>query len=331
MEVPDLGEGGSLGAGGAVTRRPLEALIEGEEGRAPMPRAAAVAGLTTAAAVAAKLVLDLEAWKRRGERVRDTTPDLPEGYVPSSGGDALGLGVETRGPDLPPVRGDVLGTERRVGRAAADAQAHAQAVEKRRQELERILNGVPRELRESEQWKKRVAPLLDRARKWTDTSRIWALSERIKAIVDARRRIENSPTLRKLPRHHQEALIWYRRVSEVLGETTKQYNERLFIDPAVRVLKPIPGVGKPIARKLERHRKESAEFIDRMKDLPIDISGNGFRAQQRHQGSDPIVRDLWKYKRQRRNFESGWEKLQRWRRELGEWWDRVRFGIRKKR
>jgi hypothetical protein len=326
---PSPGEGYGEGSEDVRVRGRVEALIEGASSRAPAPGRAAVAGALTGAAVIGKLILDLEALRNREKRVRDAAPDLSAYEMPERAPAALRQGVEARVPEAPPVQGDLLGIERAARSAAADAQAHAKAVEKGRQELERVVNSVPPALRESPQWKQHIAPLLDRAKAWTDTSRIRALSAQIKAIVEVRRRIEESPTLRALPVHQQEALIWYRRTGEVFGDAVKHLNEVHFIDPALKVVKPVPVVGKPIVRGLEQHRKESAEFIERMKNLPLDAVGNGFRAQQRQQGDDPITRDLWQFKRQKRTFETGTEKLQRWRREFGEWWDRVRFGIHK--
>ncbi|MBN1640936.1 MAG: hypothetical protein JXA09_06850, partial [Anaerolineae bacterium] len=221
-------------------------------------------------------------------------------------------------PDLPPAGGD----------AAARAAGGSQAADPWRRALDHTVESVPPELRNSEQWKQRIAPLLDQARQWDDPGRIQALDDRIRAIVDLRRQIDSNPAYRALPKHHQDALIWRRRGDDLLGAAREQDRQRLLSGPAQKPARP-PAPGAPSPSAAPTQQKE-VEFIDDLRTYPVRRVESPFRAQQRQQGDDPIARDLWRYRRvdpHKPGFESGWEKGKRWWRELKVLYEELRFGI----
>lgn len=310
----------------------LERAITAGDRQAPAPGAAAAAGITSAVLIGAKLLSD-----------QLSTKIKPPEVAPADMSAALGSGVESEPVEIPYVRGgqSVLPSrpageslESRVDRGAADVQDGAQALEKSRQELDRLVNRVPSALRDSEAWKKHVQPQLGKVKTWTDTAKIRDLTNQIRRVIDLRRQIEQNPNLRRLPQSQREALIWYTRGTSVLSEAAKRANKRAFIDPAKKVVEKIPGVGKRGAALLERHRKDSAELFDGMSKLVPRGADNSFRASNRqYQDLYPETREAWTIDRKPVHdpgFETGSEKAKRWMRELDKKWEGLKRFLRKK-
>lgn len=296
---------------------PLQPVLDGGA-RKQVP-----ADLAREAAAIGRMSRDLD---RSGmeRKARDATRGLPEDYLSPVDQDALRQGVEGGAPDpnARGLRGDTMERGRQAPQGAAES----------RQALDRTLEDVPADLRASDQWQNRISPLLDRAKDWKDPARVRALEDRIRTIVDLRRQIDTNPRFRKLPKEHQNALIWHRRSDSVLGATRSEDRKRLFTNPASKSAGTLrsPASSEGAVRQPDKE----VEFIDDLRKYPVRRIESPFRTQQRHHGDDPVTRDLWKFRRvdpHRKGFESGWDKAKRWYREFDAWWDEVRFGIPRKR
>jgi len=264
---------------GEARSRALERLITVQQAKSPKVPAAGVAAGAAALEYIAAVLLNLRAGDRSAKQgtpakekepaERRAAPSLPERSRPPIPGQAAGESAEER-----------------AKRGVRDVRNYAQALEQSRKSLQQLVGRVPKAVRESENWKTRVAPLLDKVNGWTDPTKVLDLVDRLEKTLNRRQEYEKSPAYRRLNEHQREMLVWLTRGVDVLTGAAEKAHEQYVIDPAKKVIDKIPG--KPGAGTLEQHRKDSAGLFEEIRKAPPSTVRKVTGASQRNQGLEPL-------------------------------------------
>jgi hypothetical protein len=253
----------------------LEKLMTVQQAKSPKAPAAGVAAGAVALEYIAAVLLNLRAGDRSAKQEapakgkepadRSAAPSLPERSGPPRPGQAAGESAEER-----------------AKRGVQDARDYAQALEQSRKRLQELVGRVPKTVRDSENWRTRIAPLLDKVNGWTDPTKVLDLVDRLEKTLNRRQEYEKSPAYRRLNEHQREMLVWLTRGVDVLTDAAEKAHERYVIDPAKNIVEKIPG--KPGAGMLEQHRKDSAGLFEEIRKAPPSTVRKVTGASQRNQG-----------------------------------------------
>ena len=161
-----------------------------------------------------------------------------------------------------------------------------------RRQLERVVERAPPAVRNSERWKTRVAPLLDRAKGWTDREKIDKLSRRIEYVMRRRQKIESNPRYRRLPDRHKDKLTWTTRGREIFGSGFKRVQQQALVEPAKLKVQSLPAPRR--MNDVDKARQNAQEAIDRLR-VQVRTKSKAFMGRGR--GSQKVpdgVLDPWK-------------------------------------
>jgi hypothetical protein len=221
----------------------LEAFLAEEDITAPTPGQIAASGIALSTLLAGWLLLNqlsgisaeesleaIDAW-RRGVRPQESgnfrsTPGFSaEASLEAKNNAADGVGFR-------PTSVQETGEERAL-RAINDVQDMDDAVKQTRKDFENFEEKIPQSVKDSEIWKKKVNPKLDKIKKMLktgelDKARKWL--DRSEKLIELRKEVDRD--LDHLPDDSREAIVWTERTLKSLGHFAADTYETLVIDPA---------------------------------------------------------------------------------------------------
>lgn len=141
--------------------------------------------------------------------------------------------AEPEQPAPPKPKPSQESTEDRLMRGIQDAQDLDDALKKTTKDLTAFENSIPESVRNSDAWKKNVAPKLEKIKNMLkkgelDKGRTWL--DRAEQLLQLRREIEHD--LDHLPSDSREAILWTERTLKALGHFASDTYQSLVIDPA---------------------------------------------------------------------------------------------------
>lgn len=148
-------------------------------------------------------------------------------------------------------------------KGAAAPRGQAGSMAQSRQQLGEVVQRVPPVLRDSERWKTRVAPLLERAKKWTDQAKVDRLRKKIEWVSRRRRNVEKHPRASKLEEMRKEKLAWTVRGREIFPSRFGQSQAQKIVQPAKLKVQTLSAPREP--DDIDKLRRRTNETIDRLR------------------------------------------------------------------
>jgi len=176
--------------------------------------------------------------------------------------------------------------EQRLKRLVDDTEGYREAVDKTISEVEKIFERVPKEIKESELWKQKVAPKLKKLDDLGIKSKSGKLKEFLriaKELLEVRRKID--ARLSYLPEKDRQGVIWLTRLLQAGQEGLQKIHQQLITDPAIAAFKSfLPKEQAAAVEKILKQRQaDIGKVLKGIKDIPAQIVDKGMRASQRNQ------------------------------------------------
>ncbi|MGB2964412.1 MAG: hypothetical protein WBB69_10555 [Anaerolineales bacterium] len=187
--------------------------------------------------------------------------------------------------------------EQRLERFVDDSEDYRSAVDKTLSDFKKRIEDVPKEVKESEFWKNKVAPKLKKIDEMGIEGKSGKLKEFLritKELLEVRRKI--NARLSYLSEKDRQGVIWLTRGLQAGQEGLQKVHQQLITDPAIAAAKALlPKEQAAAAEKfLNRHQTEIGEMLTGIKNLPAEIVDKGMRASQRTQDVQDVVDDVYK-------------------------------------
>ncbi len=187
--------------------------------------------------------------------------------------------------------------EQRLERLVDDTEGYREAVDKTISEVKKIFERVPKEIKESELWKQKVAPKLKKLNDLGIGSKSGKLKEFLritKELLEVRKKVDAD--LSYLSREEREGVVWLERGLQGGEEVIKKIHQQFITDPAIAAAKwGLPKEQAAAVEKfLKQHQADFEKMLKGIKKLPRKFVEYGTKAQQRNQDVPKIKKMLYK-------------------------------------
>ena len=201
--------------------------------------------------------------------------------------------------ETPPAKKAVSGetAEEWIERHVDNTEDIRSAVDKTLGDFKKRIEGVPKEVKESEFWKQKVAPKLKKLDDLAIEGKSGKLKEFLritKELLQVRKKIDAKLSI--LPEKDRQGVIWLTRGLQAGEEGLKKIHQQLITDPAIAAAKKILSKEQAAAveKFLNRHQNEIGEMLGGIKKLPAELVDKSLRASQRDQDVQDIIDDVYK-------------------------------------
>jgi hypothetical protein len=211
--------------------------------------------------------------------------------------------------------------EQRAERAVDDAEDLRKAVDQTLDAFDKNLKDVPKEVKETEFWKKKIAPKL---KKFDDmaikdkSAKLQELLRVMKELLEVRKQVDAD--LSSLSKDEREGIVWLERGLRGGGEALNKLHNKLITDPAIAAAKSIlPKDQAAAAEKiLKQHQADIEKLTRGISEIPRRGAQAVTKAQHRELITGQIKKDMNRvydskgFKDQTpANFGKGWDKAER--------------------
>jgi hypothetical protein len=350
--------------------RDLEEFLAGENARSPSAGRAAAAGAISATLLGTWVINQLLAGVPMEEILRainvwrdrlrpGDAPIKPQSSGVSSATSSSGGGASaTASADIDtPVKSQSARThppaqavvpkrpieeaEDHARRAVDISDEYVRGWEETRKDFSKLLDRLPKKLKESDFWKKKVQPQIDKILKTTDPTKVRKLIDETRTLLDIREPWKKA--MRHVDPDKYEGGIWLDRGGRAGGRIASDLHRTLIIEPLKKWAGSLPQQQAEAAKKiLDGHHKDIDTMLDDLRKAVL-IGAQNFRGgKQIAEALDEIqehqpeqykeIREVWTHRTEedygfdpskglkklepiKKEVESAWESFR-------SWWDR---------
>jgi nitrogen regulatory protein PII len=206
-------------------------------------------------------------------------------------------------PTLPPPPKESSGetVEEQAERIVDDTEDYRAAVDKTLEDFKKKLEEVPTEVKDSEFWKQKVAPLLKKLDELGIEEKSGKLKEFLritKELLEVRKKVDAD--LSFLSKKDREGVVWLERGLQGGEEALKKLHNQLITDPAISAAKAVlPKDQAAAAEKiLKQHQADIEKMLEGIKKLPRKFAEYAGKASQRHQldqEMNQVTNQVWQH------------------------------------
>jgi len=187
-------------------------------------------------------------------------------------------------------------SEERLERAVDDTEGIRDAVDKTIAEFKKNIEGMPKQFKESEFWKQKVAPKLKKLDDLGLERKSGKLKEFlriVKELLEVRKKVDAD--LFYLSKDDREGVVWLERGLQGGEEALGKIHQQLITDPAISAAKAIlPKDQAAAAEKILKQRQADIQkMLKGIKKLPRKAVENATKAQQRNQDVPDVIKRVY--------------------------------------
>ncbi len=226
--------------------------------------------------------------------------------------------------------------EEQLRRRVDTSDEYLRAWEETRQDFKRLLDKIPGKLKDTDFWKNKVQPQIDKILQTTDPEKARRLLDETKILLDIRQPWKKA--LRHVDADKYEGGIWLERGGRIAGQIAGKLHQTLIIDPLKKWAETLP---KPQAEAVKKfadgHQKDIARMFDDLRKVPRVAAQNVKGGEQMAQQLDDMQKHMPRaYEQLRRDteiplrpedkpdFGKGLKKLEPVKKKIEECWEGIR-------
>ena len=187
--------------------------------------------------------------------------------------------------------------EQRLERFVDDSEGIRSAVDKTISEVKKIFKDVPKEVKEREFWKQKVAPKLKKLDELGIESKSGKLKEFLRITKDllaVRRQIDDRLSI--LSEKDRQGVIWLTRGLQAGQEGLQKIHQQLITDPAIKAAKALlpKKQAAAVEKFFNKHQNQFGELLVGIKNLPAAAVEKSLGASQRNQDVPDVIDAMYK-------------------------------------